>query len=174
MGPELGFIACSLDVKPAFDNVSPENLSLVMKEMGIDPILARAMLREQNSGKYDIVIKDTEWAEWQRWVRGHDLVVPMPQVPERTVEVIHMVLQERISPFVVEIVLIFVSCCGDCDSGGASGTQAMTLFRGHFGSRPFPVQPCTVFFPFTSFLVLFCAKCLQPILAVSRLFSWHV
>ena len=46
-GPELGFIACSLDVKPAFDNVSPENLSLVMKEMGIDPILARAMLREQ-------------------------------------------------------------------------------------------------------------------------------
>ena len=36
-GPELGFITCSLDVKQAFDKVSPENLSLVMTEMGIDP-----------------------------------------------------------------------------------------------------------------------------------------
>ena len=35
--PAIGFITCSLDVKQAFDNVSPENLSLVMKEMGIDP-----------------------------------------------------------------------------------------------------------------------------------------
>ena len=36
-GPELGFITCSMDVKQAFDKVSPENLSLVMTEMGIDP-----------------------------------------------------------------------------------------------------------------------------------------
>ena len=38
--PELGFVTYSLGVKQASDNVSPENLSLVMKEMGIDPILA--------------------------------------------------------------------------------------------------------------------------------------
>ena len=57
-GPELGFITCSLDVKQAFDNVSSENLSLVMKEMGIDPILARAMLREQIGGKYDISFQE--------------------------------------------------------------------------------------------------------------------
>ena len=41
-GPQLGFLTCSLDVKQAFDNISPENLSLVMKEMGIDRILAPA------------------------------------------------------------------------------------------------------------------------------------
>ena len=29
-GPELGFVNCALDVKQAFDNVSPLNLSLVM------------------------------------------------------------------------------------------------------------------------------------------------
>ena len=33
-GLDLGFITGSLDVKQAFDNVSPENLSWVMKEIG--------------------------------------------------------------------------------------------------------------------------------------------
>ena len=36
-----------MGVKQAFDNVSPENLMLVMKEMGIAPVLAAAILREQ-------------------------------------------------------------------------------------------------------------------------------
>ena len=30
-GPEIGFITCSLDVKQAFDNVSPLILSIVME-----------------------------------------------------------------------------------------------------------------------------------------------
>ena len=42
-GAELGFITCSLDVKQAFDNGSPLNLSLVKKEMNIAPILAGAI-----------------------------------------------------------------------------------------------------------------------------------
>ena len=50
----LGVIACSMDVIQAFDNVSPQNLSLVMKEMGIAPILASAILREQIGGKNDV------------------------------------------------------------------------------------------------------------------------
>ena len=58
-GLAIGFITCSLDVKQAFDKVSPENLSLVMTEMGIDPILARAILREQISGNYDICFQET-------------------------------------------------------------------------------------------------------------------
>ena len=53
-GPELRVITCSLDVKQAFDNVSSENLSLVMKDMKIAPVLAEAILREQAGGKCDI------------------------------------------------------------------------------------------------------------------------
>ena len=41
-------------MKQAVDNVSPLNLSLVMKEMSVAPILARAILREQNGGKNDM------------------------------------------------------------------------------------------------------------------------
>ena len=33
--PELGSITCSMNVKQALDNLSPENVSLVMKEMDI-------------------------------------------------------------------------------------------------------------------------------------------
>ena len=58
-GPELGFVACSLDVKQAFDNVSLLNLSLFMKEMNIAPILAGAILREQIGAKYDICLQET-------------------------------------------------------------------------------------------------------------------
>ena len=58
-GPELGVITCSLDVKQAFDNVSPENLSLVIKEMKIAPVLAEAILEEQIGGKYDICFQET-------------------------------------------------------------------------------------------------------------------
>ena len=56
---ELGVITCSTDVKQPFDNVSPENLSLVMKEMDIAPVLAGAILREQISSKYDICFQET-------------------------------------------------------------------------------------------------------------------
>ena len=55
----LNFITCSLDVKQAFDNVSQENLSLVMKEMEIAPALAGAILREQKGGKYDMCFRET-------------------------------------------------------------------------------------------------------------------
>ena len=58
-GPELGVIACSMDVKQAFDNVSPENLNLVMKDMKIVPVLAEAILRKQIGGKYDICFQET-------------------------------------------------------------------------------------------------------------------
>ena len=37
-----------LDVKQAFEDVSPESLSMAMKEMGIAPMLAGAILRAQN------------------------------------------------------------------------------------------------------------------------------
>ena len=57
-GPELGFTNCSTDVKQSFDNVSPLNLSLVMKEM-IAPILAGAIVREQVGGRYDICFQET-------------------------------------------------------------------------------------------------------------------
>ena len=50
-GTDLGVIACSMDVKQAFDNVSPESLSVVMKEMGMAPMLAGAILREQIGGE---------------------------------------------------------------------------------------------------------------------------
>ena len=52
--PEFGFITCSLDVKQAFDNVSPLHLSLVMNVMNVTLVLAGATLREQIGGKYDI------------------------------------------------------------------------------------------------------------------------
>ena len=54
---ELAFVTCSLDVKQASDNVTPENLSLMMKEMGIAPMLAGAILREQIGGRYDICLQ---------------------------------------------------------------------------------------------------------------------
>ena len=43
-------------MKQAFDNVSLENLSLVMKAMDIAPVLPGAILREQIGGKYDILL----------------------------------------------------------------------------------------------------------------------
>ena len=57
--PELGFITCSMHVTQALDNVSPENLSLVMTEMDIAPVLAGAILREQVGGTYDICFSKT-------------------------------------------------------------------------------------------------------------------
>ena len=42
---DLGFVACSMDVKQAFYNVSPRSLSLVMKEMDMAPMLAGTILR---------------------------------------------------------------------------------------------------------------------------------
>ena len=56
---DLGFIACSMDVKQIFDNVSPESLSLVMKEMGTAKMLAGSILREQIGGIQDICFKKT-------------------------------------------------------------------------------------------------------------------
>ena len=41
---ELGFIICSLDLKQAFDNVSPLNLSLVRKRDEHSPDLGRSDL----------------------------------------------------------------------------------------------------------------------------------
>ena len=58
-GPQLCIITCSMDVKQAFDNVSPENLGLVMKEMNMAQLLAEAILREQSGGKYDICLQGT-------------------------------------------------------------------------------------------------------------------
>ena len=46
-------------MKQAFDNVSPLNLSLVMREIGIAPVLAGAILREQIGGKYDNCFQET-------------------------------------------------------------------------------------------------------------------
>ena len=59
MSGEVGMIPCSMDVKQAFDNVSPVSLSLVMREMGSTPILAGAILREQIGGRYDICFQET-------------------------------------------------------------------------------------------------------------------
>ena len=39
--------------------MSPENLSLVMNEMDIAPVLAGAILRGQIGGKYDICFQET-------------------------------------------------------------------------------------------------------------------
>ena len=48
-----------MDVKQAFANVSPQSLSLIMKEMDIAPMLAGAILREQIGGRYDIRFQET-------------------------------------------------------------------------------------------------------------------
>ena len=48
-----------MDVKQAFDHVSPENLSLVMKDVDIAPVLAGAILWEHIGGKYDICLQET-------------------------------------------------------------------------------------------------------------------
>ena len=40
---ELGLVVCPMDVKHAFDNVSPESLSLIMEEMETAPMLAVAI-----------------------------------------------------------------------------------------------------------------------------------
>ena len=42
-GAEFGVIIGSINVKQAFDNVSPQSLSLAMKGMGIAPMLAGAI-----------------------------------------------------------------------------------------------------------------------------------
>ena len=49
----------SMDVKQAFDKVSPESLSLVMKDMNIAPVLAEGIMREQIGGKYDNCFQET-------------------------------------------------------------------------------------------------------------------
>ena len=59
-GPEPGIISCSMDVKQAFDKVSPLHLSMVMKEMNIAPVLAGAILREQIGDKYDHMLPRDE------------------------------------------------------------------------------------------------------------------
>ena len=56
---ELGLVVCSMDVKHAFDNVSPESLSLIMEEMDTAPMLAGAILRGQIGGIYDIFFQET-------------------------------------------------------------------------------------------------------------------
>ena len=56
---DLGFVACPMDVKQAFDNVSPESVSLFMKEMDIAPMPAGTILREQIGGRYDICFQET-------------------------------------------------------------------------------------------------------------------
>ena len=45
-------------MRQSFDNVSPLNLSQVMKEMTIAPCLAGAILREQIGDKYDICFQE--------------------------------------------------------------------------------------------------------------------
>ena len=41
-----------------FDSVSPQSLSLTMKEMGVAPMLAGASLREQIGGKYEKCLQE--------------------------------------------------------------------------------------------------------------------
>ena len=48
-----------MGVKQVFDNVSPENLSLLMKGMDIAPVLPEAILRHQIGGKYDFYFQET-------------------------------------------------------------------------------------------------------------------
>ena len=48
------------ETKQVFDYVSPENLSLEMKDMGIAPVLAGTTFREQTGGKYDICFQKNE------------------------------------------------------------------------------------------------------------------
>ena len=60
-------LECSIDVKRAFENISPESLNMVMKEMDMTPMLAGAILWEQSGGRYDICFqgnkgeRDTLW-----------------------------------------------------------------------------------------------------------------
>ena len=63
MGKGAGHIACSMDVKQAFDHVSPEALSLAMKEMDIAPMFAGAIMREQIGARYDICFQETRVSE---------------------------------------------------------------------------------------------------------------
>ena len=55
---DWGLMACSMDVKQAFDNVSPESLSLTMKEMDIAPMLGVSILRDLIGGRYDICFQE--------------------------------------------------------------------------------------------------------------------
>ena len=48
-----------MDVKEAFEYVSLDSLSLVMKEMDSAPMLAGATLREQIGERYDICLQAT-------------------------------------------------------------------------------------------------------------------
>ena len=63
-GPELDVITCSLIVKQAFDNVLPENLSLVMKALNIALVLAETFLMDQIGGKYDICFQERDKNFW--------------------------------------------------------------------------------------------------------------
>ena len=65
-------IACSMDVKQAFDNVSLVGLSLVVKEMDITPFLVAAILREQIGGRYDICFQETRASgiPFDKWIKG--------------------------------------------------------------------------------------------------------
>ena len=63
IGADLGLVVCSMDVKQAFDNVSPESLSLIMKEMDIAPMLAGAIWGEWVGGRYDICFQETRVSE---------------------------------------------------------------------------------------------------------------
>ena len=58
-GGELGIIACSMDVKQVFDNVSPDSLSLPMKETDSAPMLAGASTREQIGCRCDSCFQET-------------------------------------------------------------------------------------------------------------------
>ena len=49
----------SVDLKPAFDKVSPPSLSKAMEDFAIHPTPATAMLREQLGGKNDICFQET-------------------------------------------------------------------------------------------------------------------
>ena len=73
---DLGLIACSTDVTQAFDNILPESLSLVMKEMYRAPLLGGAILREQIGGIFDILLPGNKgqwdtlwWVNQTMWER---------------------------------------------------------------------------------------------------------
>ena len=48
-----------MDLKQAFDSVSPDSLSLVMKDLDIAPMLAEAIMTEQIGGRYDKCFQET-------------------------------------------------------------------------------------------------------------------
>ena len=67
-------------MKQTFDNVSPENLSLVLKEIKIALVLAEAILREQTGGKYDVFFQGTRISDTFRLIdktrrKGESLLV---------------------------------------------------------------------------------------------------